>query len=221
MEKSKLKIAIIDYGLGNLFSVKQACIHFGVNPVVTDDKNEVLKSDGVILPGVGAFGVAMENLRKLDLIEPIKQFAKDGKYFLGICLGMQLIFEESEEFGNYNGLGLVKGKVVKFPKVNDLQESLRIPNIGWNKIYRYSEENWNKSPLKTVKGNEFMYFVHSFYCCPEDKSITTSLANYERIEYVASVKQNNVSAFQFHPEKSGVEGIKIYDNWFDMILRGE
>lgn len=221
MEKSKLKIAIIDYGLGNLFSVKQACIHFGVNPVVTNDKNEVLKSDGVILPGVGAFGVAMENLRKLDLIEPIKQFAKEGKYFLGICLGMQLIFEESEEFGNHKGLGLVKGKVVKFPKVNDLQESLRIPNIGWNQIYRYSEENWNKSPLKTVKGNEFMYFVHSFYCCPEDKSITTSLANYERIEYVASVKQNNVSAFQFHPEKSGVEGIKIYDNWFDMILRGE
>ncbi len=221
MEKSKLKIAIIDYGLGNLFSVKQACIHFGVNPVVTNDKNEVLKSDGVILPGVGAFGVAMENLRKLDLIEPIKQFAKEGKYFLAICLGMQLIFEESEEFGNHEGLGLVKGKVVKFPKVNDLQESLRIPNIGWNQIYRYSEENWNKSPLKTVKGNEFMYFVHSFYCCPEDKSITTSLANYERIEYVASVKQNNVSAFQFHPEKSGVEGIKIYDNWFDMILRGE
>ncbi len=221
MEKSKLNIAIIDYGLGNLFSVKQACIHFGVNPIVTNDKNKVLKSDGVILPGVGAFGFAMENLKKLDLIEPIKQFAKEGKYFLGICLGMQLIFEQSEEFGSHQGLGLVKGKVVKFPKVNDLEEPLRIPNIGWNQIYRYSEENWNKSPLKTVKGNEFMYFVHSFYCCPEDKSITTSLANYERIEYVASVKQNNVSAFQFHPEKSGVEGIKIYDNWFDMILRGE
>jgi imidazole glycerol-phosphate synthase subunit HisH len=209
-ELEKIKVSIIDYGMGNLFSVEQACRYVGLEPVITSDKNEILNSRAAILPGVGAFGDAMDNLEKLDLISPIKDFIKTGKPLLGVCLGMQLLFSESEEFGAHKGLNIIEGSVVKFRKES---EPVKVPQIAWNQIYPPDSERWKESPLKDMMKGEYMYFIHSYYARPHNNKNILSLTNYEGIEYCSSVKQNNVFAFQFHPEKSAFKGIEIYSNW--------
>ncbi len=205
-------IAIIDYRLSNLFSVKNACSFVGLKPVITCDKIQIIEADALILPGVGAFGDAMKNLESMGLIEPIKESIKEGKPFMGVCLGMQLLFSESEEFGNHQGLNIIKGKVVRFAGKT---KKIKVPQIGWNRIYRYSSgrNEWRQSPLRNIANNEFMYFVHSYYVRPDNKDKILSFTNYEGIEYCSAVKYKNILATQFHPEKSGKEGIKIYADW--------
>lgn len=210
------KIAIIDYRAGNLFSVLHACSYVGLDAEITSDKSKILSADGVILPGVGAFGEAMDNLKKLDLISPIKDAIQADKPFLGICLGLQLLFSESEEFGIFQGLDIIKGRVVKFPPKNKQGQLVRVPQIGWNKIYS-ADNLWKDSPLSGLNEGEFMYFVHSYYVCPEARENILSLASYEGIEYCSSVVKNNLFACQFHPEKSASEGIKIYQNWAKQV----
>jgi glutamine amidotransferase len=211
-------VAIIDYQLSNLFSVKHACDFVGIDAEITSDPKMLLGADGVILPGVGAFGGAMKNLQKHKLDLAIKEFVKSGKPFMGICLGMQLIFSESEEFGKHEGLNLIGGKVKKFPSMFE-SSKVRVPQIGWNKIYPPSNKTdlWRKSYLKDIKPGRFMYFVHSYYVVPEDPSVILTNTNYEGFAYVSSVLKKNVFAVQFHPEKSGLEGLGIYRRFSESL----
>lgn len=206
-------IAIIDYDAGNLYSVQHACEFVGLNAEITSDKSKIAAADGVILPGVGAYGAAMDNLKKIGLISSIKDYIAQGKPFMGICLGMQLLFSQSEEFGNHQGLDIIKGKVIKFSHKSKSGKLIRVPQIGWNTIYPSDKKIWQKSYLKNIKPEEFMYFVHSYYCLPSDKNDVLSYTNYDGFEYCSSVLRGNVTAFQFHPEKSGKEGIKIYQEF--------
>ena len=204
-------VAIIDYGMCNLFSVNQACLTVGLNPRITCNKEELLAADAIILPGVGAFGEAMENIRRLDLVEPIKDFLASGRQFMGICLGMQLLFSESEEFGRHTGLNVIEGNVRKFGENNSTR--VKIPQIGWNQILPPSEDSWVKSPLRDLISGSYMYFVHSYYVEPAQKSDILSYTQYHSTEYCSSVMRSNVFATQYHPEKSGEKGLTIYRNW--------
>lgn len=208
------KIVIVDYNLGNLFSVKHACDYFGANTLISSEKRDIRDADGIILPGVGAFGEAMYNLEKLDLVFPIKDFIMSQKPFLGVCLGMQLLFNESEEFGHHKGLGIIEGVIKKFPRWTHSRTELKIPQISWNQIFKSKTgSDWETSPLRNLKDGEYMYFVHSYYALPTNSENTLSLTKYEDFEYCSSVKKNNVYATQFHPEKSGQKGIEIYKEW--------
>jgi glutamine amidotransferase len=215
------KIVVIDYQMSNLYSVKNACRYNGIDVMITSDKNEVISADAVILPGVGAFSDAVSNLKKLDLICPIKDFVDSGKPFMGICLGMQLLFSESEEFGRSEGLALIPGKVVRF----DVSGNIKVPHVGWSPINspKSSARKWEDSPLKDVQENEYMYFVHSFYAVPENNKDILSVTSYGNNEFCSSVLRGNVFATQFHPEKSANEGLKIYSKWLREVseLEGE
>ncbi len=216
-----IKVAIIDYEMGNLFSVEHACRKVGLEPIITSDPNVVEESNAVILPGVGAFGEAMNTLEKLNLINPIKRSIDAVKPFMGICLGFQLLFSESEEFGNHKGLGIFNGIVKKFPFENGSSKKIKVPQIGWNQIYKFDNGNsWENSPLRSIKEGEFMYFVHSFYVDPNDDKIKLTKTFYEGFEYCSSISYGNIFAAQYHPEKSAVEGIKIYKNWAESIKKG-
>jgi glutamine amidotransferase len=217
-DNRKVEVVIIDYEAGNLFSVQHACKTVGLNCRITNKPDDITNADALILPGVGAFGDAMNNLRMLDLIQPLKDFASSGKPFLGICLGMQLLFSESEEFENVEGLNIIEGRVTRFPEINENGERLKIPHIGWNRIYCPSDrKGWDGTALEHIMDGEFMYFIHSFYVSPYDRDQILSLTNYEEIEYCSAIKKDNIFATQFHPEKSAGEGIKIYRNWLTVV----
>lgn len=216
---NKKNIAIIDYDAGNLYSVQHACNFVGLDAEITSNPNKILEADGVILPGVGAFGAAMESLKKLKIIEPINEYIRSGKPFMGICLGMQLLFSESEEFGHHKGLGIIEGKVARFPEKTKKKKLIRVPQISWNTIYSSEKNKWEKSYLKNIKQNEYMYFVHSYYCAPKNKEDILSLTNYEGFKYCSSILKGNFFACQFHPEKSGKEGIKIYKEFAEEVNR--
>ena len=195
-------IAIIDYGMGNLGSVEKALAFLGYESVITDDPSTVLAADGVILPGVGAIGAAMEALSGKGLDKIVHEYIATGKPFLGICLGMQMLFDTSEEsFGGepVKGLSVLPGKVVRFP--SDM--GLKIPQIGWIDLS-------SRNPI--LPSGEYVYFVHSYYCVPEREEDIAATTNYG-IEYCCSVKRDNVFACQFHPEKSGEVGLRILDRW--------
>lgn len=213
---NRLQVAVIDYGMGNLFSVERACEHAGLNAVITADKSIIMNSEGVILPGVGAFGDAMDSLKRKDLVSPIKDVVKEGNPLMAICLGMQLLMSESEEFGHHKGLNIIEGSVVRFPEKNGEGGKIKVPQVGWNRIFQPSSEDrtcWNISPLKNIMSGEFMYFVHSYYTIPSDKRIVLSTTTYEETQFCSSILWRNVFACQYHPEKSAAEGIKMYKNW--------
>jgi imidazole glycerol-phosphate synthase subunit HisH len=206
------KISIIDFRGGNLYSVIQACKEVGGTAKITNDYEEILNSDGLILPGVGSFPSAMKILKEKNLIKPIKDFVSSGKPFFGICLGFQLLFSKSEEFENCDGLGLIDGEVLKFKNINN---TIKVPHIGWNKIY--SDRNWSNTPLKNIKQKEHMYFVHSYFVKPKNVNDSLSMTEYEGSEYCSSILKNNIFATQFHPEKSGKFGLSIYKNWINKL----
>jgi len=213
-------VAIVDYEAGNLFSVEHACKTVGLKPLITSRPEDILQSDALILPGVGAFGDAMKNLRMLALVQPLREFAASGKPFMGICLGMQLLFSRSEEFGEHEGLNLIEGDVVKFPYVNSYGEKNKIPQICWNQIKNPSHfgEKWHDTPLEQIADGEFMYFVHSFYAKPRNSENILTLTEYGGLEYCSAIIKKNIFATQFHPEKSAEEGIKIYQFWANRII---
>ena len=201
--------AIIDYKMSNLYSVQAACQEVGLSSIITSNENEILNAKIAILPGVGAFGKAMKYLKDSKLDDCIYQFVDSGKPFVGICLGLQLLFESSDEFGNYKGLGLVKGKVEKFELHSNNITKYPVPQIGWNKI-ECNGISWDNTLLCNIQNNDFMYFVHSFYAKPENESIILSKTTYGKTEYCSSIQQKNIFACQFHPEKSGEIGLRIY-----------
>ena len=198
-------IAIVDYGMGNLRSVSKAFQSQGFDAVVTRDPNEISEASGLVLPGVGAFGDCVKNLSDYGLISPIKDFIASDKPFLGICLGLQVLFEESEESPGAKGLGILKGKVVRFP---DFEDGLKVPHMGWNEIKIVKDT----PVLKDIPQESWFYFVHSYYPSPEDDSISAVKTNYG-FEFTAAVSVDNVFASQFHPEKSSTLGLKIVQNF--------
>lgn len=210
-------VIIIDYGIGNLQSVQRACEKVGMNVKISNKKNEILAANALILPGVGAFGDAMNNLKKFDLVQPIIDFAQTGKYIMGICLGMQLLMTESEEFCKNKGLNLIQGSCLRFPNFTTDNPKIKVPQIMWNRIYSTQGEFDIESPLKNTMDGEFMYFVHSFYVKPSSSKNLLSLTNYCGIEYSSSIKKENIFGFQFHPEKSGEKGLEIYNAFNSLV----
>ncbi|OBZ15373.1 imidazole glycerol phosphate synthase subunit HisH [Bacillus sp. FJAT-26390] len=195
-------IAIIDYGMGNLHSVSKAVERLGHEAVITDNPETIAAADGAILPGVGAFGDAMQNLRETKLDEVAKAYAASGKPMLGICLGMQLLFSESEEYGKNEGLNLLPGKVLRFAG------DYKIPHMGWNKLSFLQEQ----SPLFNGLTEGHVYFVHSFHAKPELASDLLATTDYYQ-QVTAIVGRGNVYGMQFHPEKSGELGMQLLGNF--------
>jgi glutamine amidotransferase len=209
-------IVIVDYGHGNLFSIVQACHFLGYSTTLSSNPHLILGASNLILPGVGSFEIAMKKLQQYDLIETLAKFVKSGKPIMGVCLGMQLLFDESSEFGKHTGLGFIKGKVIKFPEIVNNQK-IRIPHIGWNTIYK-SELDWLATPLVNTNNESLMYFVHSYYVKPDSNDNILTYSNYSGFEFCSSVKKDNIFGFQFHPEKSGKEGLCIYDNFLKIKI---
>lgn len=209
--ENKNKVVIIDYHLGNLFSVKQACDTIGLNAKISSEVNDIEEAGALILPGVGAFIEAMQNLDDLGLVEPIRSAVKNGKPIFGVCLGLQLLFTRSEEFGSGMGLDLIPGIIKKFPATIN-GEKIKVPQIQWNKIYPY-QKDWKDTPLSEIEDGGFMYFVHSYFVDPAEETCILTKTNYAGVEYCSSVIQDNIFAVQFHPEKSAEKGLSIYKRW--------
>ena len=197
-------IAIIDYGMGNLRSVQKGLERTGCEAVITRDISQIRSARGVVLPGVGAFSACMENLGKFGLIEPVRDVVRQKKPFLGICLGFQLLFSESEEFGRQKGLDLFSGKVVGFHADKDR----KVPHMGWNRLEKKIESPF----LDGLSSGDYVYFVHSFYVVPSDSSIIATTTDYGE-SFVSSIATEALFACQFHPEKSQELGLRILANF--------
>lgn len=201
-------IAIVDYGMGNLRSVEKGFQKVGVNALVVSNAQEIDDADAVVLPGVGAFRDCMRNLEEKSLIKPILRSIESGKPYLGICLGLQVLFAESEEFGAHRGLGIFQGKVVRF------HTDLKVPHMGWNTV-----DLVRRPPLfEGINDASFFYFVHSYYVVPEDDSIIAAKTEYGT-KFVSMAWRENVFATQFHPEKSQEDGLRVLKNFGKLVRR--
>ncbi len=201
-------IGIIDYGMGNIHSVRKALETLGANTVVTNNELEINQCEKIVLPGVGAFDDAITELKKHVLIDVLYKFVNDKKYFLGICLGMQILFEESQEALNSKGLGIVKGRVRKF---SDGKE-LKVPHMGWNQV---SIKRANCTLFNGIADNAYAYFCHSYYPEPVSQSVIAATTEYAG-DFASIIWQENVFGIQFHPEKSQVVGLRILKNFIDL-----
>ncbi|MDC0446761.1 imidazole glycerol phosphate synthase subunit HisH [Gammaproteobacteria bacterium] len=209
-----MKVVIVDYNIGNVQSIYNALSQFqGVDVLLTDDQNAILSADGLILPGVGAFQKAMDELNARNLPNILKNYVLQGKPFLGICLGMQLLFESSEEFGHAKGLGFIKGSVEPFPKDFDG----KLPHIGWSPVLKQDLSSEN-ALFKDVPYTSEFYFLHSYICKPECQDIVSTTAQYSTTNFCSSIQKDNIFACQFHPEKSAIDGLKILHNFIKTVL---
>jgi glutamine amidotransferase len=208
-----MKIVIIDYDVGNVRSMINAFKKVGVNPILSNNGEEILSADGVILPGVGAFAHGMENLNKYDLVNIIKKYTDTNKPFMGVCLGMQMLLDESEEFKKTKGLGLISGKVIKLPTQNKSYEKL--PHVSWNEV-KEKKTKWNNTILNNIKQQSDVYFVHSFITDLDNEDEVLSTTQYSDYEFCSSIKKDNIYGCQFHPEKSGEIGLKIIENFVNI-----
>lgn len=202
-------ITVVDYGMGNLRSVAKALEKVGLDAKISSNPEDIKSSKAIVVPGVGAFGDAVHNLKRLNLFNEIKNHIEKGKPYLGICLGLQLLFEYGYEFGSHRGLGVFKGKVVRFEE----KEGYKIPHMGWNQIHKKKESKM----FSGIDEGEFFYFVHSFYAIPEEKSIISSTTDYIT-DFCSAVEKDNVWAVQFHPEKSQKVGLKLLSNFKELVL---
>ena len=206
-----VKIVVIDYGMGNLRNVQKAFEHIGIAADISSQGQDLLEADGLILPGVGAFGDAMDNLRNADLVDPIRQSVASGKPLIGICLGLQLLFQSSNEMGEHQGLGLLPGRVVRFG------DELKVPHIGWNQL-DFTEQGASSPLLKGLDDHGYAYFVHSYHAVPVEDECVLTTSSYG-IDFVSMVQRDNVFGAQFHPEKSQKVGLEILRN-FAGIVKG-
>ena len=200
-------IAIIDYGVGNLYSISHSLSFLGIENQVTRDRDQVLRADKLILPGVGAFGDCMKNLEESGLIPLLKEEVAAGKPLLGICVGLQILFDGSEESPEAKGLGFIPGQVKKIQA-----EGLKVPHMGWNRLHIAEPRQEQDLFAGLEQDKEYVYFVHSYYAVPQDKSVITATTDYGE-KLTASVQKGNIFATQFHPEKSGDVGLHIIDNF--------
>ncbi len=199
-------IALVDYGMGNLGSVEKALRHVGLDPTITSRPADVEAAEAVVLPGVGACGDCMDNLGELGLVDPVKGAIAAGKPYLGICLGLQILFSESEESGTVPCLDIIPGRVIRFT------HDLKIPQIGWNQIGKRSD-----TPLlEGVKDGAYVYFVHSYHVVPEDDSVIATTTDYG-YDFVSSIATGSMFATQFHPEKSQSVGLRMLTNFREMV----
>lgn len=210
--KAAPRVQIIDYQLGNVFSIQQACQRVGIDAFVSDSSKTLHEVDGLILPGVGAFGNAMASLQRLNLIEPLCDTVAHGKPLMGICLGMQLLFDQSEEFGVHPGLGLLAGRIRRIPEQMLAERKLRVPNVGWSGI-RICDSRDSEAILSGIPDGSSMYFVHSYFAQPADTNDRLTTTEYGEIRYCSSVLRNTILGVQFHPEKSAELGLQFYRNW--------
>ena len=202
------KIVIVDYGMGNLRNVQKAFEKIGFEARLTRNKNEIGRASAIVLPGVGAFKDCMENLEKYGLVEILLRSIEKGKPYLGICLGLQVLFSESEEFGSHKGLDLIKGKVVRF----EPDSEHKVPHMGWNTIEKEKEGPM----LQGIESGDFFYFVHSYYVIPDKTEWISSFTTYGK-PFVSSIWKENLFATQFHPEKSQHKGLRILENFIKSI----
>jgi len=206
----KKTVCIIDYFAGNIYSISKAFENFGCKIVLTTTPEQIKKADYLVLPGVGAFGDGMANLKKLNFFEAIQEFCKNGRPFMGICLGMQLLFSSSEEFGNHRGLDIIPGEVKKLP----LQKFFKIPHIGWTSLVLPEHRtSWTDSVLEEYPTDQDVYFVHSFAAYPSNVENWLSRTAYGTHWFCSSVQKENVTGYQFHPEKSGEMGLRIINKF--------
>jgi glutamine amidotransferase len=216
------QVVIVDYEMGNLFSLVKVIKYLGGIPLISKQPSDILSAERLILPGVGAFGDGIENLKRRGLIEPIKEFARTGKALLGICLGMQLFMSESEEFGLYAGLDLVPGKVKKLNSPQPAGQLYKIPHVGWNRLLFPSSpedpregsllqknKSWEGTILQNTSQGAFVYFVHSFVAVPNSASVIMAETVYTNIRFCSVLRQGNLFGCQFHPEISGETGSQI------------
>ena len=204
-------IAIIDYGMGNLRSVQKGFEKIGSDAIITDNPQDVLRADRIVLPGVGAFRDCMHNLEQGGFVEPILKVVAEGRPFLGICVGMQLLFSDSVEFGLYNGLNIIPGHVLRFPdQMTVAGEKLKVPQMGWNQL------SFKRRPpaFEGIADGSNVYFVHSYYVKPDDEQVIATTTDYG-IEFCSSVWHDNIVATQFHPEKSQAIGLQILKNFVE------
>ena len=212
--KNNERIAIIDYGIGNLFSVNKAFARIGKDSFITSDVHEIMNSSRVVLPGVGAFRNGMEKLTEADLVGVVKDVANSGEPLLGICLGAQLLLESSEEFGDTSGLGLIKGKVIEIPNKSRTEDNIRVPHIGWNNLaFPGGAASTKGTILDSIPENSMTYFVHSFMMDPDDAQNRLADVDYHGVNISAVIKCKNITGTQFHPEKSGELGLEILRNF--------
>lgn len=200
-------VVILDYGIGNVRSIANALIEIGAEPVLSSDEKVIMGAEALILPGVGAFQKGMSNLIEANLVHVIQEYVATEKPFLGICLGMQMLLEDSDEFGLTKGLGLIPGKVQKLKLGEGSSEKL--PHVSWNEINEPQIGRWSNSLLESTEINTDVYFVHSFVAVPSNSENVLAVANYGNAEFCAAVNKHNVTGVQFHPEKSGKPGLKI------------
>jgi glutamine amidotransferase len=211
----RISVAVVDYHMGNVLSVYRACEAVGLSAVVTSDASTINLADGVILPGVGAFGDAMASIRSLGLDEILRRVSASGKPILGICLGMQLLMTQSEEFGFHDGLNLIAGRVIRFDQPRDQAgRVLKVPHVGWNSIHPPSPNpDWDDSILEGLNDAAEMYFVHSYFVIPEDPTFVRSISRYGQFEFASVIQSANLMTCQFHPENSGTAGLRVYRNF--------
>ena len=209
-----MRIALIDYGIGNVRSIRNAVDHLDESIFLSSSRDQIMASDGVILPGVGAFRKGMQHLLQRGIPEILHDFCATKKPLLGICLGMQLLFEESDEFGLSEGLGLIPGKVSILRRQKDSNEKL--PHIGWSKLKKKNLQ-WKNTILQNIGESDSLYFIHSFACEPRDSENILSLTPFDEGLFCSSVKRGNIYGYQFHPEKSGTVGLKILKNFLEIV----
>ncbi len=213
-----LKVGIIDYGCGNIKSIIGALKHLGIiKTVLVNSENEIEVCDCLILPGVGAYGHAMKRLNANNLIMPIKKFVYDGGFILGICLGMQLLFDRSHEMGTFDGLGLISGTVKKLKKSDN--NNFKLPNIGWYSIDKKKNDYQSNNFLMKKDLTNFYYFVHSYAAFPNEPKNIIASSSYSGEAFAAVVKKNNIYGTQFHPEKSGQAGLNILHNFLKIVMK--
>ncbi|MEZ4767111.1 MAG: imidazole glycerol phosphate synthase subunit HisH [Caldilineales bacterium] len=207
-------IAIIDYGIGNLRNVERAFRHVGAAVQLTSDPEQVRAADGVVVPGVGAFGACAAGLQRAGFEDLVREIAADRRPLLGICVGMQLLFEESEEMGQHAGLGLLPGRVLRFPEggLDNTGQRLKVPQIGWNQLWHAGDDPL----LRGVPSGSYAYFVHSYYCAAAEPSDVVATTDYG-MDYPSVVRRGNVWGAQFHPEKSHAAGLRILSNFAAIV----
>ena len=210
-----MNIVIIDYGMGNVRSVLRGVEKVGYQAKVTDCEEDILAADKVIFPGVGAFGDGMRELQLRDLDQIITTYVKTGRPLLGICIAMQLLFDESEEHGWHKGLGLLSGKVIRIPETKNGKTVRKIPHVGWSALNPSQHSTWEHTIFDSMRGGESCYFVHSFMAMAKNREHLLAECDYEGIAIAAAVRRDNITGLQFHPEKSGAVGLSLLAQFLD------
>jgi imidazole glycerol-phosphate synthase subunit HisH len=209
-------VSVIDYGIGNLYSVQRAFEKAGAQVTLISNPSEIKNAPRLVLPGVGAFSDCMTTLKRREFVQPILDYVRQDRPFLGLCVGMQMLLDESEEFGTTKGLGIIAGKVQKIPSESPAGEFCKVPHIGWNAIFPPEKESWNDSILGKIPSGSFVYFVHSFAPRPTDSKNLMATCTYAGNTVGAAVRKGKVFGTQFHPEKSSAVGIKILQNFIEL-----